>query len=204
MYDICYVTFFLFEKPLVKNTFFKSPPPPPPKKNAQIVKLKYPDLDLIRRIQPECGFYGFMIRFWICSQKAKSVFGLGNPDLNFPKKRKLRRMITTTTRNKQHGSKQTNYNLQAWHFEPAEENTRFPRGPLQWVTEAKKVNGQRFLTCGCMLLQCVVIGAKKLLGSKIYLSWVLYAKFWIEKHCLVKHFVSPKIVCYQYRILYFE
>ena len=102
------------------------------------MKLKYPDLDLIRRIQPECGFYGFMIRFWICSQKAKSVFGLGNPDLNFPKKRKLRRMITTTTRNKQHGSKQTNYNLQAWHFEPAEENTRFPRGPLQWVTEAKK------------------------------------------------------------------
>ena len=34
-------------------------------KNAHIVNLKNPDLDLIRRIHPECGFYGFMIRFWI-------------------------------------------------------------------------------------------------------------------------------------------
>ena len=33
MYGICWVPFFFFEKPLVKNTFFKaSPPPPPPKK----------------------------------------------------------------------------------------------------------------------------------------------------------------------------
>ena len=31
-----------------------------------------------------CGFYGFMIRFWICPQEnAKSVFGFGNPDLDF-------------------------------------------------------------------------------------------------------------------------
>ena len=37
---------------------------------------------------PECGFYGFMIRFWICQKKpAKSVFGFGNTDLVFPKKR---------------------------------------------------------------------------------------------------------------------
>ena len=35
-------------------------------KNAQIVNLKNPHLDLIRRIHPECGVYGFMIRFLIC------------------------------------------------------------------------------------------------------------------------------------------
>ena len=32
---------------------------------GKIVNLKNPDLDLIRRIHLECGFYGFMIRFWI-------------------------------------------------------------------------------------------------------------------------------------------
>ena len=59
MYGICCVP-FLSGKPLVKNTFFKSFP----KKIApQIVNLKNPDLDLIRRIHPECGFYGFTIRF---------------------------------------------------------------------------------------------------------------------------------------------
>ena len=41
------------------------------KKTAHVVHLKNPDLDLIRRIHPECGFYGFMIRFWI----RKSGFG---------------------------------------------------------------------------------------------------------------------------------
>ena len=69
-------TTFFFEKPLVKNTFFKSFP----KKNAQIVNLKNPDFDFIRRIHPECGFYGFMIRFWICPQKTQ------NPFLDFPEK----------------------------------------------------------------------------------------------------------------------
>ena len=69
MQDICYVPFFL-EKPLVKSTFFKSFPP----KNVQIVNLKNLDLDLIRRIHPECGFYGFMIRLWICPKKRKIRF----------------------------------------------------------------------------------------------------------------------------------
>ena len=55
-----------------------------PQKNARIVNLKNPDLDFIRRIHQECGFYGLMIRFWIW-KSAKSVFGFGNPDLNFPK-----------------------------------------------------------------------------------------------------------------------
>ena len=46
--------------------------------------LKNPDLDLIRGIHPQCAFYGFTIRFWICPKNAKSSFGLGNPDLDFP------------------------------------------------------------------------------------------------------------------------
>ena len=69
--------------------YFSNPFP----KNAQIVNLKNPDLDLIRRIHPECGFYEFMIRFWICPKTLKirfwirkSVFGFGNPYLDFPEK----------------------------------------------------------------------------------------------------------------------
>ena len=48
-------------------------------------------------------------------------------------------IILTTKQNKQHGSKSTNYNIQTRPFEPAEESTCFPRGPLEWVTEKKNV-----------------------------------------------------------------
>ena len=97
MYGICCVP-FLFGKPLVKNTFFKSFP----KKNApQIVNLKNPDFDLIRRIHPECGFYGFTIRFWICPKNAKSIFGSGNPDLDFPKKHTWSESNSAVTINKE-------------------------------------------------------------------------------------------------------
>ena len=58
-------------------------------KNAQIMNLKNPDLDLIWRIHLECGFFGFMFRFWILVIKRKSVFGFKNPDSDFPKKRTL-------------------------------------------------------------------------------------------------------------------
>ena len=63
------------------------------------MNLKNPDLDLIRRIHPECGFYEFMIRFWICPKTLKirfwirkSGFGFGNPYLDFPEKRTLTSM----------------------------------------------------------------------------------------------------------------
>ena len=69
MYGICCAA-FLFGKQLVKNTFFKSFP----KKTAQIVNVKNTDLDLIRKILPGCGFYGFMIRFGFAPKNAKSVF----------------------------------------------------------------------------------------------------------------------------------
>ena len=61
-------------------------------KNAQIVNLKNLDLYLIRGIHPECGFYGFMIRFWICPPKTQNPF-LDSEimDLDFPKKTHLKR-----------------------------------------------------------------------------------------------------------------
>ena len=70
-------------KPLVKNTFFKSFPK---KKNAQVVNLKNPDLDLIRRIHPECGFYGCMIRFWICPKIRKIQFWIRKSGFGFSQK----------------------------------------------------------------------------------------------------------------------
>ena len=57
-------------------------------KNAQIVNLKNPDVDLIRRIHPECGFYGFMIRFWICPQKCKIRFWIPNSGFGFSQKKR--------------------------------------------------------------------------------------------------------------------
>ena len=66
MYRICCV-------PLVKNTFFKSPPLPKKRSDCESQKSGL-------------GFYGFMIRFWI-RITAKYVFGFGNQDLNFPKKK---------------------------------------------------------------------------------------------------------------------
>ena len=70
MYGICGVP-CLWENRLSKTLFSN---PFPKKKNAQVVNLKNPDLDWIRRIHPGCEFYGFMIRFWICPKKRKIHF----------------------------------------------------------------------------------------------------------------------------------
>ena len=48
-----------------------------------MVNLKNPDLDLIRSILIECGYFGFMIRFWISPKKRKILFWI------FPKKRTI-------------------------------------------------------------------------------------------------------------------
>ena len=56
-------------------------------KNAQIVNLKNPDLDLIRRIHPECGFYEFMIRFWICPKTLKIRFWIRKSVFGFSRKK---------------------------------------------------------------------------------------------------------------------
>ena len=72
IYHICCVPFFLlfFSKNCLSKILFSNPFP----KNARIVNLKNPDLDLIQRIHLEYGFYGFMIRFWICPQKTQNPF----------------------------------------------------------------------------------------------------------------------------------
>ena len=62
--------------------------------------------------------------------------------------------------NKQHVSKSTNHNLQTWPFEPAEKSLCFLGGPLECVTEAKKVN----VSCNFNLRLYVI--AKRGNGSK--------------------------------------
>ena len=63
--DLLRIIFF-FRKTACQKYFFQILS----QKNAQIVNLKNPDLDLIQRIHPEYGFYGFMIRYWICPKNA--------------------------------------------------------------------------------------------------------------------------------------
>ena len=59
------------------------------RKNAQIVNLKNPDLDLIRRIHSQrVDFMDSRSVFGFAPKNAKSVFGFGNPDLDFLKKKK--------------------------------------------------------------------------------------------------------------------
>ena len=55
------ILYHFCSKNRLSQKLFSNPFP----KTAQIVNLKNPDLELMRRIHPECGFYGFMIRFWI-------------------------------------------------------------------------------------------------------------------------------------------
>ena len=49
-------------------------------KNSEVMNLKNPDLDLIRSILLECGYFGLMIRFWIFAKKRQ------NPFSDFPTK----------------------------------------------------------------------------------------------------------------------
>ena len=71
MYGICGVSHFC-GKTACQKYFFQIDSKKQQQKNAQVLNLKNPDLDLIRRIHPECGFYGFTIRFWICPRKKKN------------------------------------------------------------------------------------------------------------------------------------
>ena len=96
------------------------------------------------------------------------------------------------TKNKQHRLKSTNYNLQAQPFEPGEESACFPIGPLEWVTGAKNFNDS------CTFGADIVV--KKFLVDYKIKACVkeISPGFWIEKHCLVKHFAFLENVCYQY------
>ena len=71
---------FFFEKPLDKNTFFKS-------FSKKTLRL------WISKIQiwiwsEECGFYGFMIRFSICPKKGKIHFWIRKSGFGFSQKKR--------------------------------------------------------------------------------------------------------------------
>ena len=55
----------------------------PFRKNAEVMNLKNPDLDLIPSILLECGYFGFMIRLWISPKNAtlKIVYRARNTHL---------------------------------------------------------------------------------------------------------------------------
>ena len=75
MYGFWCVQFFFLKNRLSKILFSN----PFPKKRSDCESQKSGST---------LSFYEFMIRFWICPKKnAKSVFGFGNPHLDFPKKK---------------------------------------------------------------------------------------------------------------------
>ena len=89
MYGICCAP-VLFGKPLAKNIFSN----PFPKK-CSVCESQKSGFGLIPRIHPECGFYRFVIRFWIFPK---------NPPLRvLYRKRLKKRQIHLSTKN----SKQT-------------------------------------------------------------------------------------------------
>ena len=98
-----------------------------------------------------------------------------------------RKLLVNHNRNKQHGSKSTNCNLQTWPFKPAEKSPCFLRGLLERMTHAKTVN---FLHEVIMFLKCAAM--VQLLSNK-YFSWVLYVKTQTETLCLVKHLLYWKL-----------
>ena len=51
------------------------------------MNLENSDLNLIRRIRPECGLYGFVIRFSICPPKTRKIrFWIRKAGFGFPPK----------------------------------------------------------------------------------------------------------------------
>ena len=98
-------------------------------------------------------------------------------------------IIMTTKRNKQHGSKSTNHNLQTWPFESAEECRFFLRGPLECVTEAKSVNVNYNFDLRSHFISKRGNVSKEIAGrwqntslcQTNIVSWVSYVKFRIHK-----------------------
>ena len=112
-------------------------------------------------------------------------------------------IILTTKRNKQHGSKSTNYNIQIRQdlLNLLKKACVFREVRQSGWRRKKMYKKVISLTWVHMLLWSAAILPKKLLVMiKKYVSWVLYAKFRIEKHCLLKHFAFLINVCNQYLI----
>ena len=100
-----------------------------------------------------------------------------------------RKLLVNHNRNKQHGSKSTNCNLQTWPLKPTEKKTCFLRGPLEQMTQAKHCKTVKFFTWGHYVFEMCCNG--QLLANN-YVSWVLYVKSQTETQCLVKHFLYWK------------
>ena len=79
-------------------------------------------------------------------------------------------------------------------FEPAEESECFLRGPLECVTEAKNLRVNYIFDLRSHVISKCGNGSEEIAGRWQNNSLcqtdvrVLHVKFWIEKHCLVKHF----------------
>ena len=68
-----------------------------PQKNAEVGNPKNPDLYLIRSILLECGYFGFIIRFWISPKKPQNLWIPRIRFQIFPKKRTLYHDICSVT-----------------------------------------------------------------------------------------------------------
>ena len=110
------------------------------------------------------------------------------------------KLITGTTKwNKQHGSKSTNYNLETWPFEPAEESMCFLRGLSQYMwMEAKNINDS------CIFdLQWRVIAVCGSSSEEIVGRWQITA--FVKEICLLgvvckvlnRKTLSGETFCYQ-------
>ena len=106
--------------------------------------------------------------------------------------------INETKETIKHGSKSAN-NLQTRPFEPSEERMCFPRGLLEWVTEAKNVNNSYIFDLWLHVTAKRGNRSEEIPGRshnnslcQRNVSWVLYAKFQTKKH-----FAFLKNVWYQ-------
>ena len=70
MYGICCVPFFFFRKTACQKYFFQILS----QKNAQIVNLENSDLNLIRRIHPQCGHFWIRDPFFDLPKKTQNPF----------------------------------------------------------------------------------------------------------------------------------
>ena len=62
------------------------------KETFRIMYPKYPVLDMIQRIYLRCGSFGLIIRFSILVKKTYIRFRIKNPDLDFSKETRPKRL----------------------------------------------------------------------------------------------------------------
>ena len=84
-------------------------------------------------------------------------------------------------------------------LQPAEKSLCFLRSPLEyWLSSYFCLAVECLLYRGTMVAKKLLVSEKKNSVCETNVSWVLYVKFRIEEHSLVKLFAFEKNVCYQY------